>query len=147
MKKILLLFLSLMLVLGITNIALAHDKPIKMEAIEEEIVIEETENEDTVEVETVKDKTSCSHTWGEWCYDLIEHEDGSITYFRSCDCGAYEELSERAFLDLGGQYEDCSKGRHYWCDEDGIRFCEECGYSEEVEQMFLDFCEQITNLP
>lgn len=127
MKKIIVLFLSLVLVLGITSIAFAvtddKEEPVEVEteAVQEEIIIEE-------EPEIVEDETSCPHTWGEWYYDLTEHEDGSITYFRMCECGAYEELSEQDFLDAGGQYENCDKGRHNWC-EDG--YCEECGYSEE----------------
>lgn len=126
MKKIIVILASLVLVLGFANIALAatEDKePVKVEAVQEEIVIEEPV---TVETET---EAVCPHTWGEWYYDLTEHEDGSTTYFRSCECGAYEELGEQAFYDAGGQYEDCDKGRHNWC-EDG--YCEECGYSEEI---------------
>lgn len=132
MKKIILILLPLVLVLGIVNIALADE--VEIEDIEEEIVLEEsTEEEIIVEEEqdkvVIEDETSCPHTWGEWYYDLTEYEDGSTTYFRSCECGAYEELGEQAFYDAGGQYEDCDKGRHNWC-EDG--YCEECGYSEEI---------------
>ena len=157
MKKILTIFLSLVLMLGITSMAFAvtEDKePVKVksaaEAVEDQIVIEEpikVETE-TESVEAVKeeepvevaeepteraeeDETVCPHTWGEWYYDLIEYEDGSTTYFRTCECGAYEELEYQKWSDLGGQYEDCDKGRHYWCEEENIRYCEECEYIEE----------------
>lgn len=129
MKKVVLILLSIVLVLGITSIAFAvpddKEEPVKVEteAVQEEIIIEEEQEKVVIE-----DETSCPHTWGEWYYDLTEHGDGSITYFRSCECGAYEELSEQDFLDAGGQYENCDKGRHNWC-EDG--YCEECGYSEK----------------
>lgn len=129
MKKIIVLLLSLVLVLGITNIAFAvtEDKePVRVEAVQEEIVIAEPV---TVETEA---EAVCPHTWGEWYYDLTEHDDGSITYFRTCHCGAYEELSEQTFYDAGGQYENCDKGRHYWYEDTDIRYCEECGYSEEI---------------
>lgn len=130
MKKIIVLLLSLVLVLGITSMAFAltsdKEEPAKVETeiedVQEEIITEEPE---------VVVEESCPHTGGEWYYDLTEHEDGSITYFRSCECGLYEELSEQTFYDAGGQYEDCGKGRHYWCEDAEIRYCEECGYSEE----------------
>ena len=148
MKKILVLFLALVLVLGITSITFAvteeeviKEEPVKIEMetanIEdtvEEIPIEESTItiEDTVEPEVIiEDEVLCPHMDGEWYYDLTENTDGTITYFRTCDCGAYEELSKQSFYDLGGQYEDCDKGRHYWCEEnDDTRYCEECGYSE-----------------
>lgn len=118
MKKIILLLFSLVLVLGYANIALAIDEePVQAEA---EVVQEETITEES---EAVVEEDACPHTFGEWYYDV------DVTYFRSCECGAYEELDEQTFYDLGGQYEDCDKGRHNWC-EDG--YCEECGYSEEI---------------
>ena len=123
MKKIIILLLSLVLVLGIANIALAMEEPVQVEAEQEEIIIEEQE---------VVEEDGCPHTWGEWFYDLTEHEDGSYTYFRWCECGAYEELDEQTFYDLGGQYEDCDMGRHYWHEDDGVLYCEECGFSEEI---------------
>lgn len=213
MKKILIIFLSLIMLLGITNIAFAvTEETVKAEtkAVETEIVTEEelevpkdmcegyedgiyfkpnhfgdcelheycyicpngctikedlyidengnwisdktcivcghgtcelvTENyvnsfndiEEDSEAIIKAEEASCPHTWNEWEYDLIEHEDGSVTYFRFCECGAYEEMEEQAYFDAGGQYEDCDKGRHYWCDEENIRYCEECGYSEEI---------------
>lgn len=124
MKKIIVILFSLVLILGYANIALAvtDEEPVKVESevedVQEEIVVEE-------EPEAVVDETSCPHTWGEWYYDV------DVTYFRSCECGAYEELSEQEFYDAGGQYENCDKGRHYWCEKAGIRYCEECGYSEK----------------
>lgn len=156
MKKIIVIFLSLVLVLGITITAFAvteDEEPVKVksaaEAVEDQIVIEEpikvetetesveaVKEEEPVEVaeepiEIAEEETVCPHTWGEWYYDLIEYEDGSTTYFRTCECGAYEELEYQKWSDLGGQYEDCDKGRHYWCEEENIRYCEECEYIEE----------------
>lgn len=172
MKKIIVIFLSLVLVLGITSMAFAvteDEEPVKVksaaEAVEDQIVIEEPikvaeeETESVIEEEPIKvetetesveavkeeepvevaeepieiaeEETVCPHMWGEWYYDLIEYEDGSTTYFRTCECGAYEELEYQKWSDLGGQYEDCDKGRHYWCEEKNIRYCEECEYIEE----------------
>lgn len=136
---------------GVSNIALAVEKPVMVEAeVQEEIITEEeletevepvieeeqeeeeivTEEEETTTEEPVVEEEGCPHTFGEWIYDLTEHDDGSVTYFRYCDCGAYEEMEEQSFCDAGGQYENCEVGRHYWCEEDGIRYCEECGYAE-----------------
>ena len=126
MKKIILLLLSLVLVLGYANIALAIDEePVQAET---EVVQEETITEES---KAVVEEEGCPHTWGEWFYDLTEHDDGSITYFRWCYCGAYEELDEQTFCDLGGQYVDCENGRHNWCVFE-IRCCEDCGLSEEL---------------
>lgn len=141
MKKILTILLSLVLVLGITSMAFAvteDEEPVKVkfaaEAVDDQTVIEEPVEVAEEPIEIVEEETVCPHTWGEWYYDLIEHEDGSTTYFRTCECGAYEELEYQRWSDLGGQYEDCDKGRHYWCEEDDIvRYCEECGYVEKGE--------------
>ena len=125
MKKIILLLLSLVLVLGYANIALAVDEePVKVE-------VEEVQEEIIEEDEAVVEEDACPHTWGEWFYNLTEHDDGSITYFRWCYCGAYEELDEQTFCDLGGQYVDCENGRHNWCVFE-IKCCEDCGLSEEM---------------
>ena len=146
MRKILVL-LTCAMMLGLSNIALAAEDPVVVESeVQEEIATEEeleteveedweedqdettTEDEDEEEVEEI----GCPHNWGEWEYDLTEHDDGSITCFRYCECGQYEELDEESYCDLGGQYENCDAGRHYWCEEDGLRYCEECGYTEEL---------------
>ena len=136
MKKTILLLLSLVLILGYANIALAVDKePVTVEA-EEETLIEEPVEEDAeaVEDEVIieepeEEEPACAHMYGSWNFDLIEHDNGSTTFYRWCECGAYEELDEQTFYDLGGQYENCEKGRHYWGE---IRYCKECGYSEEI---------------
>ena len=153
MKKILISLVCAMM-FGLSNIALAVEAPEMVETeVQEEIITEEeieveedqeeefeedqdettTEDEDEVEDEDEEEveEIGCPHNWGEWEYDLTEHDDGSITCFRYCDCGQYEELDEQTYCDLGGQYENCDAGRHYWCEEDGIRYCEECGYVEE----------------
>ena len=123
MKKILIL-LALVIVFGVANIALAVEEPVQAETevVQEEIITEEAE---------AVEEDGCPHTWGEWFYDLTEHEDGSYTYFRWCYCGAYEELDEQTFCDLGGQYVDCENGRHNWCVFE-IKCCEDCGLSEEL---------------
>lgn len=138
MRKILVL-LSIIMMFGLSNIALAVEKPVMVEteAVQEEIIIEEVYEEETEEIyedEEVYEEIEedgCPHTWGEWIYDLTENDgSGNVTYFRYCDCGAYEVLDEETYCDSGGQYENCEVGRHYWCEEDGIRYCEECGYAE-----------------
>lgn len=121
MKKIIIL-LALVIVFGVANIALAVEEPVQLEdeAVQEEIIEEEPE--------VVVEEDACPHMWDEWYYDV------EVTYFRSCECGAYEELSEEAFHDLGGIYANCDMGRHYWQEDDGTLWCEECGYTTEVLQ-------------
>lgn len=143
MKKIIVILFSLVLILGYVNISFAvtgddKEEPVKVEAetedLQEEIVIEEVETESEAvesEMDVEEDEPIYPYMCGEWYYDLTEHEDGSITYYRWYDNGEYEELSEQTFYDAGGQYENCDKGRHYWCEDTEIRYCEECGYIEE----------------
>lgn len=122
MKKIILILLSLVLVLGYANIALAIDEePIQVEAETEEVQ-EETITEES---ESVVEEDACPHTWGEWEYGV------KITYFKTCECGGYEELDEQTFYDVGGQFEHCANGNHYWYEDADIRYCELCGYTEE----------------
>ena len=121
MKKILIL-LALVIVFGVANVALAVEEveePANVEAEQEEIIEEESE---AVEEE------GCSHSFGEWYYNV------SVTYYRSCECGAYEEMDEETFYDLGGIYANCDMGRHYWIEDDGTLWCEECGYTTEALQ-------------
>lgn len=134
MKKFMLFFLFILLILGISSITFAGTTD------EETVLLEEssTVEEEVVEEDTFEDSSTdfpiegtCPHMWGEWYYDMTEHEDGSCTFFRTCECGAYEELSEQQYLDSGGQYEDCDKERHYNCEEENILYCEECNYKEE----------------
>lgn len=119
MKKILIL-LALVLVLGVANIALAVEEPAMVETeIEQEEIIED-------EAESVSESDACPHTWGEWDYGV------KITYFKTCECGGYEELDEQTFYDVGGQFESCANGKHYWYEDGEVRYCELCGYTEEL---------------
>lgn len=120
MKKIIVLLFSLVLILGYANIALAVDEePATVETeIEQEEIIEEAS-------ESVVEEDACPHTWGEWEYGV------KITYFKTCECGGYEELDEQTFYDVGGQFEHCANGNHYWYEDADIRYCELCGYTEE----------------
>ena len=121
MKKIIIL-LALVIVFGVANIALAVEEPVQVETETEEVQ-EETITEET---EAVVEEDACPCTWGEWYYDV------KVTYFRSCECGAYEELDEQTYYHLGGQYENCNNGRHNWCEDADSRYCEICGHTEEL---------------
>lgn len=117
------------------NLVITTEKPVEVEEVESieesvEEMQEEAENHDNEDTEPADDTIEVEEEILEeehcWFYDLTE-ENGTVTYFRICEeCGRNETLKEQNFYDLGGQWENCEKGRHNFYNG----HCELCGQEE-----------------